>query len=189
VHDLPTEREWTSQGLHYGAKGPLKRPARSGKCRHSSDGDALIRVGSPTLRSYSFALGSSVRVERPRRVWKRHPTGRLHDRHRAILLPRRFIADQRVPAAQTPLCDRNGMPIKDQHRNVLRRGLDRGPATKGSKAQARGCQQAPGHGMSLAHKLILALAVGARSLDRSGPVSRSGKSVPFRARAYPTDIV
>src|SRR5215203_5372918 len=58
------------------------------------------------------------------------------------------------------------MPIKDQHRNVLRRGLDRGPATKGSKAQARGCQQAPGHGMSLAHKLILALAVGARSLDR-----------------------
>src|SRR3712207_6714232 len=43
--------------------------------------------------------------------------------------------------------------------------------------------------MSLAHKLILALTVGARSLNRSGPVSRSGKSGPFRARACPTGIV
>src|SRR5215207_9130180 len=43
--------------------------------------------------------------------------------------------------------------------------------------------------MSLAHKLILALAVGACSLNRSGPVSRSGKSVPFGARACSTGVV
>jgi hypothetical protein len=31
VLDLPTEREWTSQGLHYSAKGLLNRPIRVGE--------------------------------------------------------------------------------------------------------------------------------------------------------------
>jgi hypothetical protein len=59
---LPTEREWMSQGLHPGAKGPLNRPIRVGARRQRGRNHVL--ASGPAMREARGLLPCSRRSER-----------------------------------------------------------------------------------------------------------------------------